>query len=102
MDTLEERMRYCPLILGLPGINQFGQCPNCLRKPIPYRRQGRLYCPKCNREYDMERGHQTENWAWEWNGHTFVPRHPTHAYVSVSASKQARRHYDHLVATAKT
>lgn len=45
-------------------INGKGQCPNCLVKPLPYRREGNWFCMRCCRSYDMKTGEQLTNWAW--------------------------------------
>jgi hypothetical protein len=45
-------------------LNERGQCPACSRKPIPYKRTRHLFCPRCDRAYDMDSGAQIDNWAW--------------------------------------
>lgn len=56
-------------------LNDGGQCPNCLRKPLPYKRERRWFCDNCCRAYRMESGEQVENWAWLTHSSGFVPRH---------------------------
>jgi hypothetical protein len=48
-------------------IDDKGRCPNCLRKPLPYRRERRFFCPPCCRSFDMDTGEQRPNWAWAIN-----------------------------------
>ena len=45
-----------------------GRC--CGRKPLKYVRAPRhLFCPRCDRAYDIETGAQMLNWAWQmWDG----------------------------------
>jgi hypothetical protein len=46
-------------------INDKGQCPMCLIKPLVYKRPThRLFCHRCCREFDPATGEQNENWAW--------------------------------------
>ncbi len=40
------------------------RCPNCLRKPLTYRRERHFFCAPCCRQYSMDTGEQQENWAW--------------------------------------
>lgn len=43
----------------------------CGRKPIRYKGGSwcspapQLFCPRCDRAYDLETGDQMENWAWK-------------------------------------
>lgn len=46
-------------------INEKGQCPECRRKPLTYKRRRMLFCARCDREFDMDSGEQRENWAWK-------------------------------------
>jgi hypothetical protein len=46
------------------ALNDRGQCPACHHKPIPYKRTRHLFCPRCDRAYDMDSGVQIDNWAW--------------------------------------
>lgn len=43
-------------------LDDKGRC--CGHKPVEYKRDGRLYCDRCQREYDIETHEQTENWEW--------------------------------------
>ncbi len=36
----------------------------CGRKPLVYKRDGRKFCPRCDRSYDLATGKQVQNWAW--------------------------------------
>ena len=44
-------------------MDKKGRC--CGRKPIRYKRQGILFCSRCDREYSMATGEQVESFAWE-------------------------------------
>ena len=48
-----------------------GRC--CGRKPIRYKRTGRLFCWRCDREYSIA-GEQLESFAWELVDGEFVKR----------------------------
>lgn len=56
-------------------LNERGQCPNCLRKPLPYERDGHWFCPRCCRDYRMDNGEQRGNWAWLSVAGGFIPRY---------------------------
>jgi nitrite reductase/ring-hydroxylating ferredoxin subunit len=43
-------------------IDTHGRC--CGRKPIHYKRPPRLFCPRCDAEFDVETGEQVANWAY--------------------------------------
>jgi transposase-like protein len=48
-------------------LNEKGQCPVCLIKPLVYK--GRIaprqkFCHRCNRSYDLDTGKQRTNWAF--------------------------------------
>lgn len=45
-------------------LDHKGRCPNCLKKPLEYRREGHFFCHKCCRQYSMLTGDQEVNWAW--------------------------------------
>lgn len=45
-------------------LNDKGQCPACLRKPIPYKRDRFYFCVKCDRSFGMADGTFQPNWAW--------------------------------------
>jgi hypothetical protein len=47
-----------------------GRC--CGRKPILYKLERRLFCPRCDRAYDPETRMQIENWAWKLRDGKFV------------------------------
>lgn len=42
-------------------LDEKGRC--CGRKPIRYKRESYLFCPRCDRAYNFE-GKQIANWAW--------------------------------------
>ena len=44
-------------------LDDKGRC--CGRKPIRYKRSGRLFCSRCDREYLIETGEQVESFAWK-------------------------------------
>ena len=72
-------------------LNDRGQCPNCLVKPISYRRPARHFCHRCCRAFDMD-GDQMENWAWITTGNgAFIPNYPTHDYPNAKPSLAALR-----------
>ena len=43
-------------------IDRQGRC--CGRKPIPYKRPPRLFCPRCDAAFDPATGEQIANWAY--------------------------------------
>jgi hypothetical protein len=45
-------------------LNEKGQCPACLKKPRPYRRQNMFACLRCGREFNMETRVQQANYFW--------------------------------------
>lgn len=45
-------------------LNDKGQCPACLRKPLTYKRDRFYSCIKCHRHFDLCTGMQIESWAW--------------------------------------
>lgn len=45
-------------------LNDKGQCPVCLIKPLPYKRQGKYFCHRCCRDFDLATGEFEPNWAW--------------------------------------
>lgn len=56
-------------------LDDCGRCPNCLRKPMPYKRDGHWFCMKCCRAYRMPGGEQINNWAWHPCGDGFIPHY---------------------------
>jgi hypothetical protein len=51
-------------------INEKGQCPVCLRKPLRYtgrqrRTERQFFCCKCDRSFNLDTGVQMENFAWK-------------------------------------
>lgn len=44
-----------------------GRCPNCLRKPLAYKRQQSFFCHRCCRAFEIDTGEQRPNWAWALN-----------------------------------
>jgi len=54
-------------------LDSKGRC--CGRKPLVYKRPvPRLFCVRCNREFDPTTGGQVENWAWKWEWDKLVKR----------------------------
>jgi len=52
-------------------LNEKGQCPVCLIKPIVYkglRSQRGKFCWRCDRLYDLDTGNMITNWAWNADG----------------------------------
>jgi hypothetical protein len=45
-------------------LDEKGRCPNCLKKPLSYKREGHFFCHRCCRQYSMLTGDQEPNWAW--------------------------------------
>lgn len=45
-------------------INEKGQCPICLIKPLTYKRQGQLFCHRCDRSFDINTGLFVANVHW--------------------------------------
>jgi transposase-like protein len=45
-------------------LNEKGQCPVCMRKPLVYKRDHVKFCARCNRNFNIETGEQVENWGW--------------------------------------
>ena len=43
-------------------IDDKGRC--CGRKPIAYKRPPRLFCPRCDAEFDVETGWQVSNFHY--------------------------------------
>lgn len=61
-------------------IDEKGRC--CGRKPIPYKRTGHLFCPRCDRAYGIESKTQINNWAWRYDlAGRFVATYPDHDYA---------------------
>jgi hypothetical protein len=46
-------------------LNQKGQCPACNKKPLIYKRKGTKFCARCCRQFDIDTGAPTENFAWK-------------------------------------
>lgn len=57
-------------------LDDKGRCPNCLRKPIPYRRGRYFFCHTCCRQYAMKDGEQQPNWAWKLAEGVWTPTYP--------------------------
>ena len=49
------------------SLNDKGQC--CGKKPLTYKRDGELFCPRCDRAYNIDTNQQIDNWAWKKNEH---------------------------------
>lgn len=75
-------------------LDDKGRCPNCLRKPLPYRREHHFFCHTCCRQYRMSDGEQQPNWAWEWVGELWRPTYPDdgdHTYIHAKPTAAALR-----------
>ena len=106
-------------VLGAPGeqyadasmgaapaqsLDERGRC--CGRKPIPYKRPLRYFCPRCDRRYGPD-GLQQSNWAWTaqfGDAAHFVPTYPAQAYarirrahkgVAAQVEREGSREADH-------
>jgi hypothetical protein len=56
-------------------LNEKGQCPECKRKPLVYKREKTKFCSCCARHFHIDTGEQIENWAWiETEPGIFKPR----------------------------
>lgn len=57
--------------MQLLKLNEKGQCPKCLKKPIPYKgvhAERQKFCARCDRSYDFDTGVQRANWAYNAEG----------------------------------
>lgn len=45
-------------------LNDKGQCPVCLRKPMVYKRDWQYFCSTCDRSFDMDTKEFRPNFAW--------------------------------------
>lgn len=43
-------------------LDERGRC--CGRKPLVYKRDAKLFCPRCDRAFDLSTGEQVANWAY--------------------------------------
>lgn len=58
-------------------LGQDGRC--CGRKPLPYKRKERLFCPRCDRAYSIHTGKQIDSFSWWSAGEGFRPQYdPIH------------------------
>jgi len=44
------------------SLDDKGRC--CGRKPLVYKRDGHLFCTRCDRSYSISTKEQIANWAW--------------------------------------
>lgn len=51
-----------------------GRC--CGKQPLTYKRRHMLFCTRCSREFDMDTKEQRPNFAWRFDGVTFVSTRP--------------------------
>jgi hypothetical protein len=49
-------------------LNEKGQCPVCLVKPLTYKKDNQYFCFRCNRAFSMDTGKQVNNFAYHSNG----------------------------------
>ena len=60
------------------ALDDHGRC--CGRKPMSYKRGHPpipgpfLFCPRCDRAFDVNTHEQIPNWAWTKSGSEFVRR----------------------------
>lgn len=45
-------------------LNNKGQCPVCLIKPLTYKKDGYYFCHRCNRSFSMLTGEWIRNAHW--------------------------------------
>jgi hypothetical protein len=46
-------------------LNENGQCPDCMKRPLVYKREQMKFCARCHRQFDIVSGKQVDNWAWK-------------------------------------
>ena len=46
-------------------LNEKGQCPVCLKKPLVYKRDHMKFCARCHRHFEIVSGEQIDGWAWK-------------------------------------
>lgn len=58
------------------ALDSEGRC--CGKRPIRYALMGgpHFFCPRCDGAYDIETGHQIQNWAWKRKHGGFVATYP--------------------------
>lgn len=62
-------------LLAPKHLDEAGRC--CGRKPMIYKRpKQRLFCPRCDAEFDPHNGKQTANWAYGWVGDRMARKNP--------------------------
>ncbi len=90
-------------------LDEHGRCPNCLIKPLTYRRDRKFYCCRCDREYDMATGEQQPSSAWLAAGEgQFIPKYgpddppACSDYVRAKPSEATRRAAAKTEARART
>lgn len=73
LDQLERRLKEATGADAKPPkfLDEKGRC--CGRKPLTYKREGKLFCCRCNAAFHIKTGVQIENWAYEAQGIGFVP-----------------------------
>ena len=72
------------LVMPPKSLDDAGRC--CGRKPLVYKRPHRLFCPRCDAEYNHETGLQQQNWCYlpasEGDGFVFRHEHMQRAYIA--------------------
>ena len=61
------------LVMPPKSLDSAGRC--CGRKPMVYKRPHRLFCPRCDAEYNPATGRQQANWCYLAEGDGFIFRH---------------------------
>ncbi len=46
-------------------LNEKGQCPVCLIKPLIYKREGKKFCHRCARDFSLATGEWIANFSWQ-------------------------------------
>lgn len=62
-------------------LDEKGRC--CGRKPLVYKRDGHLFCCRCDRSFNFE-GQQIENWAWMNDSGQWVRRNRQNKATAVT------------------
>lgn len=48
------------------ALDDKGRC--CGRKPVVYKREGRRFCTRCEKSFNLATGQQVANWAYRVDG----------------------------------
>lgn len=69
------------LVMPPKSLDDAGRC--CGRKPMVYKRPHRLFCPRCDAEYNPSTGRQQQNWCYRVadDGFSFCYEHMEREYT---------------------